>query len=158
MTQGFGSITLHVLSSLSPQGPRSLSLPIARCSPLATRGQVAPCKLAKVGRPSASLGRPPTTCQALPRFTSFKALNSSNLTDIVLRVYKEGRGNEVISFSSWQVIQQSQIRVCIASDPEHWRHRRPGGEPGPRRWGRCVPSSTRHLRLSLRTWRAPIFV
>lgn len=46
---------------------------------------------------SASLGRPPTTCQALPRFTSFKALNNPNPL-ILFCVYTRrhrGGGNEV---------------------------------------------------------------
>ena len=74
---------------------------------LATRGRAAPCKNCSKGGAgpeekipsgtSASLRRPPTTCQALPRFTSFKTLNNSNPL-ILFCVYTRGHrggGSEV---------------------------------------------------------------
>ena len=100
LAEAFGArVTLHLLSSL-PSGSLISFLARRTLFPiLATRGRAAPCKNCSKGGAgpeekipsgtSASLGRPPTTCQALPRFTSFKALNNSNPL-ILFCVYTRG--------------------------------------------------------------------
>lgn len=94
----------------SPSSGSGSQSPVTRrklFSALATRGRGAPCRNRSkgganpeekiLGETPASLGGPPTTCQALPRLTSFKALNNSN--PLVLPcLYTRGhwgQGNEV---------------------------------------------------------------
>lgn len=76
--------------------------------------------------PSCSPGT--SSCQALPRLTAFKV--HSNFIPWVLFTYED---TELVS--RWQVTQQSQIRVSVASKPELSLKDKPQGQAAAL-WGR----------------------